>query len=276
MLKDLIAIVDNAEAAAGFIGQALGFAAAHDAHLAVTLLTPDYTSLTALPPYAGYPLLHDQVTERQAHELEAIRRLTEGAPVPVEVRGISDATAYLFGASRIEGRYADLLLIGATASFEDDKLRARLIETAVMSSGGPVLVLPEGAQLARIGHAVVGWDASGEARRAVRDLMDVIEPGAHIDIVTVDAEESRTGHGQSPGSNIARYLARHGYEVEVHPQRTSDGQRVSGALESFARNRGADLLAIGAFAHSRVRDILLGGVTRELLAEVRLPLLLSR
>ena len=279
MLKDLIAIVDNVEASQDFVGQAVGFAEAQEAHLAVTLLTKENLPFVAIPPYeAYYPV--DQNSDRQQEGLDALRRLTARTAVPVEIRGVLDAAAYLSGVSRVEGRYADVLLIGSEASFDDVRLRRRLIETAVMSSGGPVLILPDGSSskgsLGRVRRAAVGWDASSEARRALRDLMTVIEPGGHIDIVIVDPDDTLAGQAESPGSEIGRYLARHGYEVEIHHESSSGGKIISGVLEAFALSSGADLLVIGAFAHPRIRDILLGGVTRELVAKAGLPLLLSR
>ncbi len=274
MLKDLIAIVDNAEASRGFLQQAAAFAEAQEAHLAITLLTKDYVNLVA-SPYGLSPIPYDRLTIDQTDGLGAIKALMGKAAIPVEVRGVVEDSAYLHGASRVEGRYADLLLIGSRTSYEDAKLRRRLAEGAIMSSGGPVLILPEEGSLERVRRAAVGWDASAEARRAVRDLMTLLEPGGYIDIVTVDAEESQMGHGQSPGSDIARHLARHGYQVQVHHE-SSVGRTVSEALQEVARVHDADLLVIGAFAHPRVRDILLGGVTRDLLHEVKSPLLLSR
>ncbi|MGE3745257.1 MAG: universal stress protein [Sphingomonadaceae bacterium] len=91
----------------------------------------------------------------------------------------------------------------------------------------------------------------------------------------VDPEPPDKGHGAAPGSDIARHLARHGFKVEVHVI-SAGGQRTSAALQAFAHDAGAELLAIGAFAHSRIRDILLGGVTRDLIDDVTLPVLMSR
>ncbi len=275
MLKDLVAIVDNASLSQGFIRNALAFAEAQDAQLAITLLTRDYMNVAALSPYDPSAIAMDQVMADQREELRALASLTEKAAVPVELRGVVEDNAYLHGASRIEGRYADLLLLGPPASYSDPRLRRRVAETAITSSGGPLLIVPEQGVAGRIRRAAVGWDASAEARRAIRDLMVLIEPGGHIDILTVDAEESWEGHGPSPGSDIARNLARHGHEVAIHHE-NSVGRTVHEALEAAALAHGADILAIGAFAHSRVRDILLGGVTRALLGETRLPLLLSR
>ncbi|WP_336975264.1 universal stress protein [Sphingobium aromaticiconvertens] len=275
MLKDLVAIVDNGEAARGFIKHATGFAAAQDAHLAISLMMDIFDNAAVLPPFDYYPIILDRIDGEEKRRTEAVKAAVEGASIPVEIRPVADALAYLGGASRVEGRYADLLLIGGASAFENQKLRRRSLEAAVTGSGGPVLVLPDNAKLERVVRAVLGWDASSEARRTARDLIDVADPGAVIDVVCVDPEPTAEGHGPAPGSDIARHLARHGFKVDVHVI-SSSGKRVSAALQTVAHDTGADLLAIGAFAHSRVRDILLGGVTRDLIDDVTLPVLMSR
>lgn len=275
MLKDLVAIVDNGEAARGFIKHATAFAAAQDAHLAISLMMDIFDNAAVLPPFDYYPVILDRIDDEAKRRTETVRAAVEDAPIPVEIRPVADTLAYLGGMSRVEGRYADLLLIGGASTFDNQKLRRRSLQAAVTGSGGPVLVLPDNAKLERVGRAVLGWDASSEARRAARDLIDVADPGAVIDVVCVDPAPTAEGHGPAPGSDIARHLARHGFKVDVHVI-SSAGQRVSVGLQDFARDTGADLLAIGAFAHSRVRDILLGGVTRDLIDDVRLPVLMSR
>lgn len=275
MLKDLVAIVDNGEAARGFIKDATAFAAAQEAHLAISLMMDIFDNAAVLPPFDYYPVILDRIDDEAKRRTESVKAAVEGAPIPVEIRPVADTLAYLGGASRVEGRYADLLLIGGASAFENRKLRRRSLQAAVTGSGGPVLVLPDHAKLERVGRAVLGWDASSEARRTARDLIDVADPGAVIDVVCVDPEPTAEGHGPAPGSDIARHLARHGFKVDVHVI-ASAGRRVSLALQDFARDTGANLLAIGAFAHSRVRDILLGGVTRDLIDDVSLPVLMSR
>src|SRR3546814_9186363 len=80
--------------------------------------------------------------------------------------------------------------MGGASAFENQKLRRRSLQAAVTGSGGPVLVLPDNAKLERVERAVLGWDASSEARRAARDLIDVADPGAVIDVVCRSEEHT--------------------------------------------------------------------------------------
>lgn len=275
MLKDLVAVVDDVEASKSFLKRAVKFAEAHEAHLAVKLLTRDLYGLVGLYPFDVYPLaLHEMQADQEA-QLDQLKQTLHGAAVPVEVRGMADDPGFAHGTLRMEGRYADIVLVGPSNAYDDKKLRRYIIETVLLSLGGPVLILPENSSLEQINHVVLGWDASGEARRAARELLLIAQTKARVDVVLVDPEPTPEGHGPAPGSDIARHLARHDFAVEVHRE-VSGGLSVSDVLEQFALADGADLIAIGGFAHSRVREIFLGGVTRDLIEDARVPVLLAR
>lgn len=275
MLKDLFALVDNAHHANGFIRNAVAFAEAQNAPLAITVLTKESVDRFAWYAPLGAATQTVSTAVKQEVRLDTIRALTSSAAVAVEVAGVAEDPLFLAGAAHVEARATDLLVVGPDAAFEDARLRRNVIETALMSSGTPVLILPAGATLTRVRHAVVGWDGSAEARRAVRDLLTLIEAGGRIDIVSVDPKGGAVDADRSPpGSSIARLLGVHGYVVELRVE-DSAGRRTSAVLESFAAGR-ADLLVIGAFAHSRVREIFLGSVTREVIENVSVPVLLSR
>src|SRR3546814_18699852 len=96
--------------------------------------------------------------------------------------------------------------MGGASAFENQKLRRRSLQAAVTGSGGPVLVLPDNAKLERVERAVLGWDASSEARRASRDLNAVADTGAVIDVVCVDPAPTDKDNGPAPGLYFARYL----------------------------------------------------------------------
>src|SRR3546814_6426149 len=115
IMKDLVSIVDKGEASRGFIKHATAFAAAQDAHLAISLMMDIFDNAAVLPPFDYYPVILDRIDDEAKRRTEAVKAAVEGAPIPVEIRPVADALAYLGGASRVEGRYDDLLLIGGAS-----------------------------------------------------------------------------------------------------------------------------------------------------------------
>ncbi|WP_052134685.1 universal stress protein [Sphingomonas sp. 37zxx] len=275
MLADLLALVDDPERALPFLRAVHDFGAANGRpHLTVMLLNDVFAAIDALDADAdpSDAMLAFDAAEKRSIEL--LRSALDRSELSLELRAITDAPGFLSGAARVEGRYADMMLVGPRSAYRSERLRRRCIESALMSGSGPVLLFPEGVGLSVLAQAVVGWDASPEARAAVRELTRLLPSGARIDIALVDPADARPNR-PAPGSDIARHLARHGYAVTLHVL-SSAGRDVSAVLERFALEQKADLLAIGGFAHSRVRDILLGGVTRHLIEAARLPVLLAR
>jgi nucleotide-binding universal stress UspA family protein len=274
MLKDLLAIVDSAKHCAPFLANAVSLAERHGAHLTVVVLTSYPLVAVELAPFGSLFIPEDALARDEREKLAAVRSLLERTGISFEVRGIREDVALIPRYAGIEGRYADLVLFGTPDSYEIGWLRRRVIETEMLSAGSPLMILPTSVAPRPINYAVLGWNASPEAGQVARDLVGLAEPGARIDVVAVDPRPTDSGHGAEPGSDIARHLARHGFEIQVHVL-PSCSRPVADVLQGFARMRNADLLAIGAYAHSRVREVILGGVTRELIEESNLPILMS-
>ena len=176
----------------------------------------------------------------------------------------------------MHGRYADLIVIGQLDAYDSQAglLRARP-EEVTMLAGRPVLVVPFTGHFERISTRVlVGWDASREAARAVRDAMPLLARAEAVTVLTVDAEQSPFGHGEIPGADIALYLARHGVKAEVE-RTVSAGIGIGNTLLSRAADFEADLLVMGAYGHSRMREFVLGGASRTLLGSMTVPLLIA-
>lgn len=272
MLKDILAVVEGGDQCLSTVDAAIALAQRHQAHLGITVLTEQAILITAYDPI-GYVWPAPGREDEHEHHLAAIRSRATQKGFSADIRGFCDDPTLLPGLVNVEGRYADLVLFGPPSSWVDARLRRHAIEATVLGAGAHTLLAPDDWQPGPINHAVLGWNASAEAARAARALIALADPGARIDVVTIDAVPSPDGHGQAPGSDIARHLARHGFRVDVHRE-ASAGQPIAQVLQTISLNRGADLLAIGAFAHSRFREILLGGVTRDLIATASLPLLM--
>src|ERR1700731_4894342 len=149
-------------------------------------------------------------------------------------------------------------------------------ERLLLASGAPILVVPSGWKSESIGkNVLVGWNASREARRAVSDALPFLVAAGSVTLLVVDSNERAGRHGEEPSADIALYLARHGVHVEV-AQLSSRGSPVADTILSYARDHGSDLIVIGAYSHARSVETVFGGVTRSLLREAPVPVLMSR
>jgi len=149
-------------------------------------------------------------------------------------------------------------------------------EKLLLSSGAPILVIPGGWKSESIGDKIlVGWNASREARRAVADALPFLVAASSVTLLVVDSDERAGRHGEEPGADIALYLARHGVQVDVEPV-SSHGAAVADIILSHAKDHGVDLIVIGAYSHARSVEMVFGGVTRTLLKQAPVPVLISR
>jgi nucleotide-binding universal stress UspA family protein len=148
-------------------------------------------------------------------------------------------------------------------------------EKILLESGGPLLIIPNVWQGETIGHQVViGWNATRVARHAVAGALVFLSGARSVTVLLIDPQE-HWGHGREPGADVALYLTRHGAPVTVDKLRTR-GSPVAEALLGYVEKRAVDLLVLGAYSHARVRELILGGVTRTLMARVPVPVLISR
>jgi nucleotide-binding universal stress UspA family protein len=196
----------------------------------------------------------------------------KAAGLSAEVR-ILDAS--IAGAADLFGRIArrfDLAVVGQARPREGSS-EELLIEGALFESGRPIVIVPyvqsEGLKLER---ALVCWDASRPATRAIADALPFLRRALAVEIVAVSGE-----HGKGvelAGTNMARHLARHGINAEL--KRVSAGNAdVPSAIRAHAIQSGADFMVMGGYGHSRLREFILGGVTRTILASTTIPVLMS-
>jgi nucleotide-binding universal stress UspA family protein len=169
-------------------------------------------------------------------------------------------------------RLRDLTIIGAP----DPNQGHWFAESIIFGSGRPTLIIPAVGQdkrLFKMEHVVVAWDFSQQAARAVADSMTILEKAKRVSVVTITNEKEIDT--KRSGSELAKHLALHGVSV-VLEQVDAAGRPIGGVLESYVGATQADLLVMGAYGHSRLREFVLGGATRSMLSNPPLPLLLSR
>jgi nucleotide-binding universal stress UspA family protein len=172
---------------------------------------------------------------------------------------------------------ADLIIIGQADPDNPPPATARtLIEDTLMTAGRPVLLIPYAGRFDTIGtNALVGWTQTREAARAVHDALGLLIPPAKVLVLTVETPSTGRDGKTLPTADIAEHLSRHGLDVSASRTVVSDGLSPADALLDYAADIGADLLVVGAYGHSRTREMIMGGVTRDLLRHMTLPVLMS-
>jgi nucleotide-binding universal stress UspA family protein len=173
----------------------------------------------------------------------------------------------------VQAQCADLAVVSRDQADPPHALDA-VAEALVLTSGRPIVLLPPGGPAGEPRRILLAWKARPEAVRAVAGALPLLTRADAVQVVMVDEEGTR-GYGCEPGADIAQYLARHGARVEML-RRSSKDEDVGRLLLSQGTAFGADLLVMGAYGHSRLRERLFGGVTRTVLTEAALPVLMCR
>jgi len=187
----------------------------------------------------------------------------------IERRRIDDDAAV--GVS-LQARYSDLVVISQTSP-EDvlPRLPSDFPEFVLLNGARPVLVVPAAGVKDELGKRVtVAWNGSANAVRAITSAIPLLRHAEQVAVVVFNADAVPDLHGEDPGADIALYLARQGVKVEVTSVSAPDDD--GAALLSFAADKGSDLIVMGAYGHSRLREILLGGATRTALSASSIPL----
>ena len=198
----------------------------------------------------------------------ATAQLTHGSEFRSTIR---DALA----AVQLSARYADLVIAGQPEPEGSAGVASDFAEELVLSAGRPVLFVPYAGRFPEIGRRVlVAWNAGREAARAVTDALPLLRRASIVQVVAFDPRKGGADHGDVPGADIALVLARHGVKVSVAQQQSADVD-VGNQILSRAADIQSDLIVMGAYGHSRLRELVLGGVTRTLLDTMTVPVLMS-
>jgi nucleotide-binding universal stress UspA family protein len=148
-------------------------------------------------------------------------------------------------------------------------------ERLLLATGIPVLLIPDDWAGETVGETVlIAWNRSREARRAVGDALPFVAAADRVTVLVVDGDRNPEHFGESPGANLVEHLSRHEAKVDLASV-SSQGVPVAEVIAAQARERGADLLVIGAYSRPRATELLFGGVTRSLLSDSPIPMLIA-
>lgn len=275
MVKDIIVNLSVTKEGSLVGKYAVSVAAALQAHLTGVAFIYD-----PVVPISGAGYIPAEVIETQREDNEtAAEAAIKSFTVATDQAGISAeplmTSASLAGAGDRFARMArrfDLAIVGQ-AQPEISSMEQIIGETTLFESGRPMIMVPYIQKAPfKTDNVMICWDGSRTAARAVADAIPVIRDSGRVEIVIVTNERGK--EDEIEGADIGQHLARHGLKVDVH--RISGGNiDVADALLSHAADSGADLMVMGGYGHSRLREFVLGGVTRSIFESMTVPVLMS-
>lgn len=235
-------------------------------HAASPDFMPAYSAVE--PRGTMLKLAQRQFEEQAAAAKDRFERQLAGTGLSMEwraVRGAPDAHLTL------QARYADLVLIT-----QPDETRRARVDHLLIGAGRPVLLVPRFGSYSEIGTRVlVAWDESREATRAVNDAIPFLAKAQSVTVLSVTSRRSDARGGPPATSrDLSHHLARHGITVESSFD-VAGYLDVADILLSRAADLSADLIVMGAYGHARLREIIMGGVTRSILEHMTTPVLMS-
>ncbi|WP_374360638.1 universal stress protein [Pseudoduganella danionis] len=209
------------------------------------------------------------LTEKADALLAGFAKQAQGNGVSsFETRRIDDTPDY---AIVMQARYADLLVM---PQGDASGTPSAVLQYVMLHGGKPVLIVPTDTKVEQFGKApLLAWDGGQQAARAINAALPLLKRAGKATLAVFNGTEHYAAHGQQPGADMATYLARQGVQVEVVQKTTK--QPIGTALLELAAELKADLLVMGGYGHSRLREIALGGATRDVLKHMNLPVLMT-
>ena len=279
--KSILTVATQPDGLDAVLHAASGLALAQDAHLEVLVASVDAVSPASFGYGESFALIQitmDQAIEAaRATEAAAKAFLTKETPA---LRWSVSAGGMQFGNLRNlvaqHAMFSDIVVLAQPYGAAAHPSAEAVLEAVLFDGRAPVLMLPSVGTTPTAGfgqNIVIGWDASAEAMAAVRCALPLLTAADRVNIVVIDPPVRATGQPE-PGSQLCQMLVRHGVRAEVSVLARTE-PRVSDVLLRHLRDQGADLLVMGAYGHSRLREAILGGATRDMLEHAPVPVLLA-
>lgn len=279
--KNILISLNDVENVDVFLKSACALALRHEAHLIGVYVVPSFQLSMGL--YGSESIMVDlQHTELQRYKILAKET--------IEKFEIALSKNHVLGKSRLvyssnadiaeefinQARTADLVMIPMVEAEINCNVEPDFAQKVVLGAGRPVIMLPRGMVFEHIGKQVnIGWNLTAEAARAAFDALPILSKCDEVRFVWVDAHLESRHAGNLPGAEIAEAFSHYGLNVATESIESVDGN-IGKALLHDCAITGADLLVMGAYGHSRLREYIFGGATRFTLENMTVPVLMSR
>ena len=277
--KTILALLDEAEESSKRLDVACSLAKDHGAHLNALVMSLQIYPLVSSGIDVGAAAIDveqlEEARQRAQSVAAAAKKSIDAHGLLGEARWTSRELAGLRDAAALHGRHADLTIVGQPVEGRHLSLREAALEGALFYSGRPVLLIPDSYQgPINVRNVVVAWDASKQVAGALSDAVHFIEHAEKATIVIVDPKPGHQDFGADPGVDIASVLARHCSNVELD-RIPSSGASMAQALLTHSADVSADLIVMGGYGHSLLRETVFGGVSREIIQRTAVPLFMS-
>jgi nucleotide-binding universal stress UspA family protein len=255
------------------VAYGLSMAAKCDAHATFRLLGHRFDAPYSLAPgFVGSLVApaNEEERKRMEHAARELGPRLSAAAATYDFAKAQLSEAELVDFAAFQARLHDVSVVDNPESFF--VAGRALVEELLFHTGRPVIVVPDGVAEHRAARIVVAWDGTARAARALNDALPLLAGAEYVEILSVMGEKDLSR--MVPGAEVAPHLSRHGVEVTVADVERKESD-AGAAIRERATLVGADMIVMGAFAHSRWRQMVLGGVTDSMLRAARIPVFMS-
>jgi len=275
--KNILLHLDHSSGCQNRLETAFGLAKSNDALITGLFVVPDYV----VPSYVEAQISVDLITDvtekalaRAGETLSGYQRLAEEAGVRMDAHVVEGQVIPIL---REHTKYSDLLMLGQDQPDDPDNASYGLADALLFEGACACMVVPHSGKIALPGKRVLlTWNASRESARALREALPLLKSAETVVVLSSEPDDSdaQIARGHPHADELARFLESHG--IESVSSGISDMEiSASDAILGQAAEMNADLIVMGAYGHARLREIILGGVTRDLLKQSPIPLFLA-
>jgi nucleotide-binding universal stress UspA family protein len=269
--KKVLFLLDSTDNIESQLEFAVSFAAQHQAHLHGLFVIPAHFT----PPYTEIVVGAAQLEQELAHLVEKETQRLNRLFTQHARRANIEHEWLLLSGDLIDtvvhhARYCDVLIVGQEDKNSFFKRSRDWLDHVILMTGTPVFVLPYiGIERLNLKRILIAWNGSREAIRAVRDALPLLQLAQWVEIMAIELENA-----QELSDSLAHYLQQHGIDSQIHqmPARDID---IGAMLLSRVSDESIDVMVMGAYGHSRFRELILGGVTRHILQQMTVPVFMS-
>jgi nucleotide-binding universal stress UspA family protein len=276
--KTILVYLNDTARAERLLGAATALARTHKAHLIGLAVVPPFVVTPAFESGGGSPTIDDHRIAYMA-DIAKLKLMFNDAGRREELSCEWQEADAQFGTTAAVvleyARSADLVVISQDNASWSYSTFLEASDRIVMEAGRPVLIVPNsGRAVMPAKRVLIAWNGRREAARAAFDAIHLLPHGAAVTVLWVATSSDPVIAGEAPGVDMCTTLARHGFKCEAASAQAPHGDAAEAILRE-ASARGADLIVMGAYGHSRFREFILGGASRDILARMDRPILMS-